>query len=498
MPVRICVAIRESTTEGAIAALSRASAWADLVEIRADYIQDLDLGRLLREKPCPVLFTLRSREQGGNYGGTERSRLETILEAAKAGADYVDVEYSAFWRAVLESVSRQRVILSYHNFEETPASLESLMESMATTGAGILKIATRARRLSDNLKIARALRYATTRQWNLCAHAMGSEGIPSRIFGSYWGACMTFASLPGSEATAEGQVSADEMVDRYRVREIGPETQLYGVLGRPLAQSLSPLIHNVAFAARSLNALYLPLEAADIDDFLEFHATYPVQGVSVTIPYKEAACTLAQSLSVEANETGAVNTLVRQKAGWHGENTDVDGFMRPLRRHLHVGRMRVVVLGAGGAARSVVQGLRAQGAPVCIVARDAAKAKLLADQFKAEHARWDQLQHLRWDLLVNATPLGMYPEGERSPIPPEWLTGEWVYDLVYNPRETQLLKDAVLQGCKTISGVEMFLGQAVKQQQLWCGNPVPEQAMREALDAWMIRAAPGAEVRSSV
>lgn len=452
---------------------------------------------MLRIKPCPVIFTLRSRDEGGSYGGSERSRLETILEAARAGADYVDVEYSAFWRTILESVSRQRVILSYHNFEETPTNLESLMESMATTGAGIFKIATRARRLSDNLKIARALKYAAMRQWNLCALAMGSEGIPSRVFGPYWGSCMAFASLPGSEGTAEGQVSADDMVSRYRVREIGPETQLYGVLGRPLAHSLSPLIHNVAFAARGLNALYLPLEAADIDDFLEFHASCPVQGVSVTIPYKEAARTVAQSLSVEANETGAVNTLVRQKAGWHGENTDVDGFMRPLRRHLRVGRMRVVVLGAGGAARSVVQGLRAQGAAVCIVARDAAKAKIVGDQFKAEHARWDQLQHLKWDLLVNATPLGMYPEVERSPMLPEWLTGEWVYDLVYNPRETQLLKDAVLRGCKTISGMEMFLGQAVRQQQLWCGDPVPEQAMREALEAWMISAVPGAEARSS-
>lgn len=490
MPVRICIAIRESTTEGAVAALSRASAWADLAEIRADYIRDLDLGRLLREKPCPVLFTLRSREEGGNYAGSERSRLETILEAAGAGADYVDVEYSAFWKAVLESVSKQRVILSYHNYEETPANLESLAESMAATGAGVMKIAVRARRLSDNLNIARALKHAATRQWNLCALAMGSEGIPSRILGPQWGSWMTLASLPGSEGTAEGQLPADEIVDQYRIREIGSETQLYGVLGKPLGHSLSPLIHNAAFAARGLNALYLPLEAAGMDDFLEFHASYPVQGVSVTIPFKEEACTLAHSLSVEANDAGAVNTLVLQKGGWHGENTDVEAFMRPLRRRVHIGRMRAVVLGAGGAARSVIQGLRSQGAFVCVVARDPSKAQRLAEKFKAEHAGWDQLQHLRWDLLVNATPVGMYPDVDRSPVQAEWLTGEWVYDLVYNPRETQLLRDAVLQGRKTISGVEMFLGQALKQHQLWCGDPVPEQPMRDALNAWLLRAIP--------
>ncbi len=490
MPARICIAIRESTTEGAVAAATRASGWADLIEFRADYIQDLDLECLFRQKPCPVIFTLRSQQEGGGYRGTEIKRLETILKAAKAGADYVDVEFSASWQGVLEAVPRDRVILSYHDFDKTPANLESQMGSMAATGAGVLKIATRATRLSDNLLIARALKYAATRQWNLCALAMGSQGIPSRVLGPHWGSWMSFASLPGSEGTADGQLPADELIRQYRMREIGPETQLYGVLGKTLGHSLSPLVHNVAFASRGLNALYLPLEAACIDEFLEFQDICPMQGVSVTIPHKESACALAHSLSVEANEAGAVNTLVRQTAGWHGENTDVEGFLRPLRRRMLVGKMRAVVLGAGGGARSVVQGLRSHGAAVCIVARDAAKAQRLADRFKTEHARWDKLQHLRWDLLVNATPVGMFPDTEDSPVPAEWLTGTWVYDLVYNPRETRLLREAVFRGCTAISGAEMFLGQAVKQQQLWCGNPVPEQAMQDALDARLARGVP--------
>ncbi|HYK91752.1 MAG TPA: type I 3-dehydroquinate dehydratase, partial [Acidobacteriota bacterium] len=317
------MAIRESTTDAACAALKRAAAWADLVEIRADYIQDLSVGRLLSNKPCPVVFTLRSREEGGGYAGTEIDRLETILEASRSGADYVDVEFSAYWRGILDAVSKQRVILSYHNFEGTPRSLEPLLESMAASGAGILKIATRAKRLSDNLVIAQALRYAAARQWNLCAVAMGSAGVPSRILGPCWGSWMTFAGLPGSEGTAEGQPQADEILRQYRVREINGETQLYGVVGKPLGHTLSPLVHNTAFASRGLNALYLPLEAAGIDDFLEFHAACALRGASVTIPYKEAACRLARSLSVEANETGAVNTLVRRESEWHGENTDV-------------------------------------------------------------------------------------------------------------------------------------------------------------------------------
>jgi 3-dehydroquinate dehydratase/shikimate dehydrogenase len=487
VPARVCIAIRESTTEEAVAAIYRASVWADLVEVRADYIQDLDIVHVLKDKPCPIIFTLRPHDEGGNFSGSERCRLEMILEAAAAGADYVDVEFSSFWQGVLESVPRERVILSYHNFEETPATLEHLLESMAATGAGILKIATRANRLSDNLRIARALEIAAAKRWNLCALAMGNEGIASRILGPLWGSWMTFASLPGHEGTAEGQLPADELADRYRVREIGRETLLYGVLGKPLRHTLSPLLHNAAFVSRGLDALYLPLEAEGIEDFLEFSSVCEVQGVSVTLPYKEAACRLAHSLSVEANDTGAVNTLVRHDSGWHGENTDVDGFMRPLRRRLHVGSLRAVVLGAGGAARSVVQGLSSQGASVCVVARDPGRARQLADKFKAEHARWDQLPHLRWDMLINATPVGMHPETEKSPVPADWLSGEWVYDLVYNPRETRLLKDAVVRGCKTISGLEMFLGQAVKQQQLWCGGQAPEPAMREALEGWLLR-----------
>ncbi len=488
MAVRICVAIRASTTEEAVAALSRASALADLVEIRADYIKDLDIPRLLHEKPCPVIFTLRSREEGGIYDGSERVRLETLMEAAQAGADYVDVEFSAFWQGILKSVPRERVILSHHNSDETPPNLEGMIDAMAASGAGILKVATRAKGLSDNLRIAAALKHAAGRKWNLCALAMGNAGIPSRILGPLWGSWMTFASLPGSEGTADGQVPADRMARQYRVREIDHETRIYGVLGRPLGHTLSPMIHNAAFASRGLNALYLPLEAAGMEDFLDFHAHQTVHGVSVTIPYKEAASSLARSLSVEAHATGAVNTLVRRGPDWHGENTDVEGFMKPLRRRTHVARLKAVVLGAGGAARSVVQGLCSHGASVCVLARDEGKARRLAECFKTEHARWDHLQHLRWDLLVNATPVGMHPDVTSSPVPAEWLTGEWVYDLVYNPRETQLLKDAVVRGCKAIPGVEMFLGQAVKQQQLWCGTPAPEQAMCDALDAWLLHA----------
>jgi 3-dehydroquinate dehydratase/shikimate dehydrogenase len=463
-------------------AARRAAQWADIVEIRADFIRDLDVPRLLKNKPCPILFTLRSRQEGGGFSGAERQRLVTLIEAVRCGADWIDVEFSADWQTVLNAVGRNRVILSYHNFDETPASLSTKVDDMSRAGAGTLKVATTANRLSDNLTIATTLAHAAARKIDLCALAMGPRGVPSRVLGGIWGAWMTFASLPGGKPTADGQVPADELASLYRVRDINPKTRVYGVLGKPLAHSLSPRLHNSVFAACGRDAVYIPLEALDIDDFDLFCRGVRVEGVSVTIPFKERIRACTSSLSTEADQVGAVNTLLRQSGAWHGENTDIEGFLKPLRRRTDTSTLRAVVLGAGGAARAVVCGLASQGSSVCVVARDRAKAEVLAKRFGVAYAAWGELKTIRWDLLVNATPLGTYPDVEGMPVPGEWLTGEWVYDLVYNPKETRLLKEASRRGCKVICGSEMLLAQAVEQQVHWFGVPPPEGVMQAALD----------------
>jgi 3-dehydroquinate dehydratase/shikimate dehydrogenase len=479
--VRVCVAIRETTTEQAISSAARAAQWADLIELRADYIRDLDVKGFLKRKPCPVLFTLRSPSEGGEYRGSEKNRLETILEAASSGADYVDVEYSAFWRVVLDVAGREKVVLSHHDFQSTPEDLIPLLDGMAATGAAVLKIAVKARSLSDNRVVAAALDHAASRNLQLCALAMGAPGVPSRVLGGVWGSWATFASLPGGEPTADGQIPADELVELYRVRSLSRETAVYGVVGHPLGHSLSPLVHNRAFAVRRADAVYLPLDARDVDDFFAYDRAFPLQGASVTIPYKEEVRRRSCSLSIEADRVGAANTLARRERGWHAENSDVEGFLRPLRRKMHAARLRAVVLGAGGAARAVVYALSSNGAAVRVVARDSAKARQLASAFQAEHAGWQDLAGLKWDLLVNTTPVGMHPNEDASPVPPELLTGGWVYDIVYNPAETKLLRDAAARGCRTISGIEMFAAQAAKQQYIWMGPPVPEEAINEAL-----------------
>ena len=479
----ICVAIRRSSTREAREAAARAARWADVVEIRADYVRDLDLAELLGAKPCPVLFTLRSSTEGGEYRGPERDRLETIAAAARRGADFVDVEFSASWKAVLDNVPKERVVLSHHDFERTPLDLDSILDAMSATGAGTIKIATRARALEDNVRVARLLARASAQGVRAVVLAMGREGMASRVLGPLWGSWLTFASDPEGEETAEGQIPADLLVENYRVRAIGPSTRVYGVVGAPLGHSLSPRIHNAAFAAAGRDAVFLPLEAASADDFVAFQEACEIQGAAVTIPYKEAMHARARSLSVAAESTGAVNTLVRVDSGWHGENTDVEGFLRPLARRMHLERTRAVVLGAGGAARAAVYALKSQGAAVAIVGRNAGKARLLAGRLSAEHAAWDALPGLSWDLLVNATPVGMYPNVDETPVPAACLQGRgWVYDLVYNPAETRLLREARERGCSTIAGREMFLAQAVRQQQIWFGAAPEDAPMRQALE----------------
>ena len=481
MTTQICVAIRESTTTTAVASAVRAATWADLVEFRADYIQDLDLRELLRNKPCPVIFTLRARHEGGEYNGRDGERIRTIIQASHENADYVDVEFSSNWKLVLDTVPKEKVILSYHDFDQTPAHLEAKLGLMAATGAGILKIVTRARCLADNVRIARLLNYASSLRVKLIALAMGNAGTPSRILAGPWGSWLTFASLPGGNATAEGQISADQLESLYRVREIDFETELYGVLGKPLGHSLSPLIHNTAFSYLGMNAVFLPLEATSVQDFSAFQEMSRLRGSSVTIPYKEAIRTETQSVSAAADQVGAINTLVCKENGWHGENTDVEGFLRPLLDRMQLAGMKAAVLGSGGAARAVVYALRSQGAAVCVIGRNRERAAILADRFGAESAGWDQFRHIRWDLLVNATPVGMSPNVNESPVPADFLNGEWIYDLVYNPGETRLLREAAQRGCKIIGGAEMFLAQALEQEKLWFGVEGPEKAMREAL-----------------
>jgi shikimate dehydrogenase len=238
-------------------------------------------------------------------------------------------------------------------------------------------------------------------------------------------------------------------------------------------------MHNAAFRAASLDSVYLPMPAVDADDFLTFARAFGVRGASVTIPFKVALFEHVQQVDALAKKVGAINTL-RMNGGWSGTNTDIAGFLAPLRqRRTPLTGARAAILGAGGAARAVAVGLAEAGARVSVHARQRGQAERIADLVSGGVGAWPPAPGT-WDLLVNTTPVGMYPGVDESPVPPDVLTGRVVYDLVYNPSSTRLLRDAAQAGCDTIGGLDMLVAQAEEQFRYWNGEaPVPG-VMREA------------------
>jgi len=364
-------------------------------------------------------------------------------------------------------------VLSSHDFDGVPTDLTSRLRDMRGAGADIVKVAITAKSLSDCVVLKDAMEGDDTH----VALAMGSAGHVSRLwpvwFGSYW----TY-----SGTAAPGQMPTRELIHRYRVRETTADTTVYGVVGQPLGHSASPAMHNAAFAALGMDAVYLPLETASAQDFFRAADALGLAGASVTIPMKTTLLTPEVMVDDLPKAIGALNTLRRTPAGWEGRNFDVAGFLEPLdRRSVQLRKRRVTVLGAGGAARAVVWALTAHGAQVDVVARRPEQAAALAREFGAKVG--ETTLRRGWDVLVNTTPLGTTPRVEDCPVEDEILAdakGRVVYDLVYNPAETALIRKARAAGAQTIGGLEMLVSQACRQFEWWTGQTAPRQVMEDA------------------
>lgn len=251
---------------------------------------------------------------------------------------------------------------------------------------------------------------------------------------------------------------------------------LYGVIGYPIGHSLSPQIHQRAFQRAGRSALYvgLAVRPEELAAMLDRMWQQPWQGFNVTVPHKESVLGLLAGLSDQARELGAVNAVVRKPDGWYGANTDLEGFLATL----PIRPKRALVLGAGGAARAVVGGLQSLGCAVSCTTRSPARLTRLVDQTKVRGVAWEDRHQLLGDvdLLVNATPVGQAPDADAMPL--ECLEGlsaaTWVYDLVYRPSPTKLLREAEAHGLKTVSGVAMLAAQAALSWKLWFGQNGPE------------------------
>ena len=314
---------------------------------------------------------------------------------------------------------------------------------------------------------------------------MGAAGVPSRVLAGRFGSCWTYAG----DAVAPGQIDLDRMRRQFRFHELSGATAVYGVLGSPIGHSLSPAMHNAGFRRLGVDAVYLPLEAAGVEDFLDFAQFVGLRGASVTAPFKEAIAATRPEQDATSRAIGAVNTLRRLDSGWEGLNTDVPGLLAPLAGRVNLAGARATLLGAGGVARAAAFALHGEGASVTVCARRPERAAEVAAVAPGTVAAPMPPQPGSWDLLVNTTPLGTWPEVERSPLPDGPFGGRLVYDLVYNPRETRLLVDAGRAGCETIGGLDMLVAQAVRQLAWWTGETPSAELFRQAAEQDLARQA---------
>ncbi len=477
----ICAPLSEPTLDRMRAAMLRAAARADLVELRLDYLDPLPdasaLAELIRNRPCPVIVTNRPLAQGGHRDTPDEVRLRSLQAASDLGADYVDVEIES--TPHIRRGPRTKLIVSYHNFLSTPLDLASIYTRIVQAGADVAKIATKANSIIDNLRVLDVVRHAAIPCIGLC---MGELGTISRILGRKFGSLLTYAPLDPARATAPGQLSLDEMVGLYNYRSINADTQIYGVIGNPIAHSISPEIHNAAFRSLGVNAVYVPFQVeGDVCNFLEAFRGLPVHGYSITIPHKEAAMGAMDEVEPICRDIGAVNTVVNRKGRLVGSNTDWSAAIQAIESALGgeglAGR-RVALVGAGGTARAIAFGLRAKGTNTCIYNRTAARAARLAADVGCRWATLDALPKAEFDILVNSTSVGMHPNTEATPVPDGVLReGAVVFDAVYNPVWTRLLRDAKEAGCRIVTGLEMFVNQAVQQFKTWTGLEAPRELM---------------------
>jgi 3-dehydroquinate dehydratase/shikimate dehydrogenase len=447
-----------------------AEAGADLVELRLDSVADPDVAAALAGRTTPVVVTCRPEWEGGAFKDSEAERRRILECAIQQGAEYVDVEFKAgFASELIAMTGGRRIVLSTHDFEGVPSDLIERVRTMRAARAEIVKVAVMAHSLSDNLHLLQLERAANT-----VLIGMGRSGAPTRVLAAHFHSHWSYAG----DGVAPGQISAPRMLEEFRFREVSEQTAIYGVVGSPLTHSVSPAMHNAAFRAAGVDAVYVPMVASSAEDFTIFATALGVQGVSITIPFKVGLFERADEMDELSRRVGAVNTYRRDGLRWEGRNTDVSGFLAPLNGRLDLQGARAAILGAGGAARAVAVALASAGSVVTVYARNRGKAKDVA-RLADGMAGVFPIAPQSWDLLVNTTPVGMFPEADETPFEGPF-DGQLVYDLVYNPIETRLLKDAAAAGCATLGGLEMLVAQAEDQSEWWLGRRPPAGLMKQA------------------
>jgi 3-dehydroquinate dehydratase/shikimate dehydrogenase len=462
---------------------------ARMIELRMDFLaKAADFRRLIANRPCPLVATVRRPHDGGRWPGSEEERMMLLRQAIVGGFDWVDLETD-----IADQVRRfkdVKRIISYHNLREVPEDLENIHERMCKQDADVVKIAVMAHKPVDNLRVLRLVQHAPKPTVAFC---MGDLGVPSRILGAKFGAPFTYAAFNKERGIAPGILSYDEMKQIYHYDRINADTKIYGVIGDPVAHSLSPLIHNAAFQQLGINAVYVPFRVPrlHLDEFLKLFDKLPVEGYSVTIPHKEAAANFAKEKDPAVELTQSANTLLRKDGGFAAFNTDYESARDSLRANLpqnpdgspgQVTGRTVLLLGAGGVARAVAHALHGEGALLSVANRTPEKTQLLAEEVGCRAIDWAARHSVVCDTLINCTSVGMHPNVDESPIHQSFLKPNLVVmDVVYTPEQTMLIKEGRARGCHILTGVDMFVRQAALQFQLFTGRVAPLELMRKVV-----------------
>ena len=502
---RVCVAV---TGGDANDVLEKAEALVrdnPFLEFRLDYLSKPGLAipkikAFMESHPGTVVIaTCRRKAAGGRFRGSMASELDILAKASGAGCQLLDVELQTAIKSKPAQVQKLRgrsaLILSFHDFRGTKR-LDETLQKMLAVQADFYKIVSTATTLSDNVTMIKFLAKESDKH-SLIGICMGEQGIISRVLGVRAGSVFTFAALSPDEKTAPGQVTAQELRNVYRIEQVDAATRVYGVAGDPVVHSLSPAIMNAAFRRENVNAVYLTLHAKTLKDLLTCVREIPLHGISVTMPYKEAILKHLDNTDSHTTKIGACNTVVRAQDGkLYGFNTDAAGVVRPLERRLPtLDGAKILVLGAGGAARAAVFGLKERGCEVYVLNRTAAPAKKLARQARARTVKRADLKKLSFDAIINATPVGMGNTRE-TPLQEHEINARYVFDMIYDPAETRLLKLARERGAQVIPGIEMFVQQAARQFEIWTGKPAPgDEMLRTVLLALQERAAKSPPVK---
>jgi 3-dehydroquinate dehydratase/shikimate dehydrogenase len=474
----ICVPIISETTDKAIRDMNRAVPFADLIEIRVDYIKNPDLEEILSAKKRPVIITIMPRHENGRFQGSEEERIALLQQAIDLGADYIDINLGC---PELEDLLKHRkgtkVIVSYHNFRDTPHDLYAIYNHLQSAGADIIKIATFANRLSDNLKILNLIR---TCEKDIIGICMGELGEISRVLAPLYGSYLTFASLERGQESAPGQIPAETMKNTYRIDAIKPNFDIYGLIGNPVSKSKGYILFNSLFRQYGLNSIYLNFLVDDLEDFAN---NFPglLSGFSITMPHKQGIINFLDEIDPTAKRIGAVNTVVNRDGKLTGYNTDMMGALKPIQEKKEIKGRRVTLLGAGGAARAMGIGIVENGGILTILNRTVEKAEKLAAELNCSWGSLSDFAGIQTDILINMTAVGMQPHTDQTPVDTNIVRGMVVLDGIYNPPKTKLLSEAEKNGCIVIPGTDMFIHQAAEQFRLWTEIRPDTQLFRKIL-----------------